>query len=177
MLVSVSWFSLMLPIRTRKNCQSSLSSTYGPSPTVAQGLLKCDSSRPLSPCEIPRLRNVKVVDELVIYYTGEQTKCCLRYLNWFWQVFGPICPNEWPFRSIRSGFFAIVSQMSDFQGRATSKGEIFFSKSWVIWVLKRSVFGSRFQRKKPKLDTTSECREISKKLKKAKIPKPNRQFF
>ena len=62
-----------------------------------------------------------------LYYTGEQTKCCLRYLNWFWQVFGPICPNEWPFLSIRSGFFAILSQMSDFQGRATSKGEIFFS--------------------------------------------------
>ena len=60
--------------------------------------------------------------------TGEQTKCCLRYLNWFWQVFGHICPNEWPFLSITSGFFAIVSQMSDFQGPATSRGEFFFFK-------------------------------------------------
>ena len=43
----------------------------------------------------------------------------------------------------------------------------------VIVVLKRSVFSSRFQRKKLKLDSTSECREISKKLKKSKIPNQN----
>ena len=46
-----------------------------------------------------------------------------------------------------------------------------------MWVLKRSVFGSRFQRKKTKLDTTSECREISKKLKKEKIPNQTDSFF
>ena len=61
-----------------------------------------------------------------------------------------------------------MSQICDFEGPATSRGEIFFLKSWVIWVLKRSVFGSQFQCKKPKLDTTSECPEISKKVKTAK---------
>ena len=71
-----------------------------------------------------------------------------------------------------------MSQVSDFQGPATSRGEIFF---FIVMghmgIQKKRNWLTVSTQKKKKLDTTSECREISKKVKTAQISKPNRQLF